>query len=163
MAIHYNRRPVVVFLNKSVTSLYYRQFLSRNFFNRAGHWHRQDYFQQDGATAHTADDSLLYLHGKVGQRMMSRRGRQMCEATLPDWPSRSPDLSPLDYWAWDRIKTGLHKAEGGWPKTEQRMRAAILEVVETISQTELNKAILSFKNKIESCYAAEGGHFEYKD
>ena len=94
--------------------------------------------------------------------MMTRRGKQFCDALLPDWPSRSPDLSPLDYWAWNRIKTGLHKIEGGWPKTEQRMEEAIFEVVESISQLELNRAILSFENKIDSCLEAEGGHFEYR-
>ena len=94
--------------------------------------------------------------------MMSKRGRQFCDAMLPDRPSRSPDLSPLDYWAWNRIKTALLKVEGGLPKTIQRMEAEILNVVQTISQTEINNAILSFENKIDSCLEAEGGHFEYK-
>ena len=64
--------------------------------------------------------------------------------------------------AWNIIKTGLHKIEGGWPKTEQRMEEAIFEVVESIFQLELNRAILSFENKIDSCLEAEGGHFEYR-
>ena len=41
--------------------------------------------------------------------------------------------------ACNLIKTGLHKIEGGWPKTEQRMVEAIFEVVENISQLEKNE------------------------
>ena len=42
------------------------------------------------------------------------------------------------------------------------MEEAIFEVVESIFQLELNRAILSFENKIDSCLEAEGGHFEYR-
>ena len=59
-------------------------------------------------------------------------------------------------------KTGLHKIKGGWSKTEQRMEEAIFEVVDSIFQLELNRAILSFENKIDSCLEAEGGQLEYR-
>ena len=42
------------------------------------------------------------------------------------------------------------------------MEEAIFKVVESIFQLELNRAILSFENKIDSCLEAGSGHFEYR-
>ena len=49
------------------------------------------WFQQDGATSHTARVTIDLLKGKCGERVISRNG-------LVEWPPRSCDLTPLDFF-----------------------------------------------------------------
>ena len=49
--------------------------------------------QLDGATSHTTVMVREWLKSKFGNRVTSR-------FTERAWPSRSPDLSPLDYCFW---------------------------------------------------------------
>ena len=52
---------------------------------------RDVWFQQDGATAHTAQRSLQVLREMFPDRLISLRGDI-------GWPARSPDLSPCDFF-----------------------------------------------------------------
>ena len=52
------------------------------------------WFQQDGATSHTANVTINLLETKFGERVISRNGPV-------GWPPRSCDLTPLDYFLWD--------------------------------------------------------------
>ena len=63
----------------------------RRFF-RARQW-----FQQDGATPHTSDESLTWLQQRFGGRLISRR----CD---PEWSAYSPDLNPLDFFLLGYLK-----------------------------------------------------------
>ena len=49
------------------------------------------YFQQDGAAPHYVLHVGAYLDGVFPRRWIGRRG-------VIDWPARSPDLTPLDYF-----------------------------------------------------------------
>ncbi|GFW60124.1 uncharacterized protein TNCV_1389371 [Trichonephila clavipes] len=49
------------------------------------------WFQQDGATCHTARATIDLLKDTIGDRLISRFG-------LLNWPPRSYDLTPLDYF-----------------------------------------------------------------
>jgi hypothetical protein len=57
------------------------------------------WFQQDGATGHTARASMSVLREMFPQYLIS------CGGDVP-WPARSPDLSACDYFLW-----GISKAE----------------------------------------------------
>ena len=48
-------------------------------------------FQQDDATSHTARVTIDLLKGKFGERVISRNGPV-------EWPPRSYDLTPLDFF-----------------------------------------------------------------
>ncbi|GFW62693.1 uncharacterized protein TNCV_2624561 [Trichonephila clavipes] len=50
-------------------------------------------FQQDGATCHTARATIDLLKDTFGDRLISRFGPV-------NWPPRSCDLTPLDYFLW---------------------------------------------------------------
>ena len=56
------------------------------------------WFQQDGATRHTARVTIDLLKGKFGERVISRNGPV-------EWPPRSCDLTPLDFFLWGHIKS----------------------------------------------------------
>jgi hypothetical protein len=52
------------------------------------------WFQQDGAPAHTANNSMEPLNEIFGERVISRNL----------WPPRSPDLTPPDFYLWGAAK-----------------------------------------------------------
>ncbi|GFW90993.1 uncharacterized protein TNCV_1758671 [Trichonephila clavipes] len=55
------------------------------------------WFQQDGATCHTARATIDLLKDTFGDRLISR--------FVPvNWPPRSCDLTPLDYFRWGYVK-----------------------------------------------------------
>ncbi|GFW82214.1 DUF4817 domain-containing protein [Trichonephila clavipes] len=56
------------------------------------------WFQQDGATCHTARATIDLLKHKFGDRLISRFGPV-------NWPPRSCDLTPLDYFLWGYVKS----------------------------------------------------------
>ena len=55
------------------------------------------WFQQNGATFHTAEVTLDVLHSVFEDRIISRRADVV-------WPPRSCDLTPLDYYLWGAVK-----------------------------------------------------------
>ncbi|GFV51749.1 uncharacterized protein TNCV_1321051 [Trichonephila clavipes] len=56
------------------------------------------WFQQDGATCHTARAIIDLLKDTFGDRLISRFGPV-------NWPPRSCDLTPLDYFLWGYVKS----------------------------------------------------------
>ncbi|GFW92758.1 transposable element Tc3 transposase [Trichonephila clavipes] len=56
------------------------------------------WFQQDGATCHTARDTIDLLKDTFGDRLISSFGPV-------NWPPRSCDLTPLDYFLWGYVKS----------------------------------------------------------
>ncbi|GFU52385.1 transposase [Trichonephila clavipes] len=55
------------------------------------------WFQQDGATCHTARATIDLLKDTFGDRLISRFGPV-------NWPPRSCALTPLDYFLWGYVK-----------------------------------------------------------
>ncbi|GFW46029.1 uncharacterized protein TNCV_3276471 [Trichonephila clavipes] len=55
-------------------------------------------FQQDGATCHTARATIGLLKDTFSDRLISRFGPV-------NWPPRSCDLKPLDYFLWGYVKS----------------------------------------------------------
>ena len=55
------------------------------------------WFQQDGATCHTAEATLDVLSPVLEDRIISRRADVV-------WPPQSCDLTPLDYYLWTAVK-----------------------------------------------------------
>ncbi|GFV25631.1 uncharacterized protein TNCV_1459461 [Trichonephila clavipes] len=54
------------------------------------------WFQQDGETCHTARATIDLLKDTFGDRLISRFGPV-------NWPPRSCDLTPLDYFLWGYV------------------------------------------------------------
>ncbi|GFY05732.1 DUF4817 domain-containing protein [Trichonephila clavipes] len=62
------------------------------------------WFQQDGATCHTARATIDLLKDTFGDRLISRFGPV-------NWPPRSCDLTPLDYFLWGYLKSLVYEDE----------------------------------------------------
>jgi len=72
-------------------------------------------FQQDGATCHTAGVTMELLREQFGESLISRNGPH-------NWPQRSCDLTPLDYFLWGYVKSRVY---GNKPKTIDELEANI--------------------------------------
>ena len=84
---------------------------------------------------------MNFLFSQADRRLSSRRERELYDAILPDWPSRRPDLTPLDFWCWARIKSIIFKRRSGWSKTEAAIERAIVEAVNSIPQAEIDRTV----------------------
>jgi hypothetical protein len=80
------------------------------------------YFQQDGATAHTARLSTGTLRPFFQHRIISRFG------DVP-WPARSPDLTACDFFLWGYLK---HKVFETRPPDLDTLKQKIVEEINAI-------------------------------
>jgi hypothetical protein len=77
-----------------------------------------------------------------------------------DWPPNSPDLNPLDYYAWGAMLQMYHKCPTK-PTTVAELKTVLEKIWEDLPQKSMNKAVLSFRKRLQSCVQKQGGHFEY--
>ncbi|GFV21007.1 uncharacterized protein LOC101238613 [Trichonephila clavipes] len=80
------------------------------------------WFQQDGATCHTARATIDLLKDTFGDRLISRFGPV-------NWPPRSCDLTPLDYFLWGYVKSLVYADK---PQTLDHLEDNIRRVIADI-------------------------------
>ena len=81
-----------------------------------------NWFQQDGATCHTAEATLDVLHPVFEDRIISRRVDIV-------WPPRSCGLTPLDYILWGAVKVKCYADKPGTiDALKDNIREAIGEI-----------------------------------
>lgn len=105
------------------------------------------WFQQDGATAHTAANSMQLLDEFFGERIISKNV----------WPPRSPDLSPLDFYLWGAAKSKVYCDR---PRTLNELKTAITAFIHNITQEELRKVFDNKIKRVQACVVAKGEHFQ---
>ena len=76
-------------------------------------------FQQDGATCHTANVTIDLLRTVFENRIISQNSHV-------NWPPRSCDLTPLDYFFWRAVKD---KCYTNHPETIETLKHKILNVI----------------------------------
>ncbi|GFW41291.1 putative DD41D transposase [Trichonephila clavipes] len=89
------------------------------------------WFQQDGATCHTARATIDLLKDTLGDRLISRFGPV-------NWPPRSCDLTPLDYFLWGYVKSVVYADK---PQTLDHLEDNIRRVIADIRPQMLEKVI----------------------
>ncbi|GFX04403.1 DUF4817 domain-containing protein [Trichonephila clavipes] len=83
--------------NVTVNGDRYRAMITNFFIPELNNHDVQElWFQQDGATCHTARATIDLLKDTFGDRLISRFGPV-------NWPPRSCDLTPLDYFLWSYV------------------------------------------------------------
>ena len=122
-----HRKPARIYLkaNTPKTTLFvadFGQFFSKMSKERPVQSMTKDigniWFQQDGVTYHTAESTSDALHPVVEDRIISCRADVVC-------PSRSCDLTPLDYYLWGAFND---KCYGDKPETIEVLKDNIREV-----------------------------------
>ncbi|GFW64087.1 uncharacterized protein TNCV_707921 [Trichonephila clavipes] len=89
------------------------------------------WFQQDGATCHTARATIDLLKDTFADRLISRFGPV-------NWPPRSCDLTPLDYFLWGYVKSLVYADK---PQTLDHLEDNIRHVIAAIRPQMLEKVI----------------------
>ncbi|GFU67563.1 uncharacterized protein TNCV_1643121 [Trichonephila clavipes] len=89
------------------------------------------WFQQDGAICHTARATIDLLKDTFGDRLISRFGPV-------NWPPRSCDLTPLDYFLWGYVKSLVYADK---PQTLDHLEDNIRRVIADIQPQMLEKVI----------------------
>ena len=82
-------------------------------------------WQQDGASVHCTNQVMTYLGRQFGDRVWSRKAEQGV-----NWPSRSPDLNPLDYWVWAYLKSKVYFPK---PQNLDQLESAISREIEILN------------------------------
>jgi len=106
------------------------------------------WFQQDGATAHTARISMNVIRETFAGRLISRNG------DIP-WPPRSPDLSPCDFYLWGYLKSKVYI---GKPRTISELKEAIQREIAAIPDIMLENVMENLKARLQECIGVEGRH-----
>ncbi|GFS66773.1 transposase [Trichonephila clavipes] len=106
------------------------------------------WFQQDGATCHTARATIDLLKDTFGDRLISRFGPV-------NWPPRSCDLTPLDYFLWDYVKSLVY---AGKPQTLDHLEDNICRVIADIRPQMLEKFIENWTSRLDYIRASRGSH-----
>ncbi|GFV65620.1 uncharacterized protein TNCV_2713481 [Trichonephila clavipes] len=100
--------------NVTVNSDRYRAMITNFFIPELNNHDVQElWFQQEGATCHTARATMDLLKDTFGDSLISRFGPV-------NWPPRSCDLTPLDYFLWGYVKSLVYAEKS-------RKRFSILE------------------------------------
>ncbi|GFX75713.1 uncharacterized protein TNCV_3575381 [Trichonephila clavipes] len=88
--------------NVTVNGDRYRAMITNFFIPELNNHDVQElWFQQDGTTCHTARATIDLLKDTFGDRLISRFGPV-------NWPPRSCDLTPLDYFLWGYVKSMVY-------------------------------------------------------
>ncbi|GFU90048.1 transposable element Tc3 transposase [Trichonephila clavipes] len=118
--------------NVTVNGDRYRAMITNFFIPELNNHDVQElWFQQDGATCHTARATIDLLKNTFGDRLISR--------FLPvNWPPRSCDLTPLDYFLWGYVKSLVYVDK---PQSLDHLEDIIRRVIADIRPQMLEKVI----------------------
>ncbi|GFT74595.1 uncharacterized protein TNCV_3776201 [Trichonephila clavipes] len=118
--------------NVTVNGDRYRAMITNFFIPELNNHDVQElWFQRDGATCHTARASIDLLKYTFGDRLISRFGPV-------NWPPRSCDLTPLDYFLWGYVKSLVYADK---PQTLDHLEDNICRVIADIRPQMLEKVI----------------------
>ncbi|GFW13219.1 uncharacterized protein TNCV_4121201 [Trichonephila clavipes] len=106
------------------------------------------WFQQDGATCHTARATIDLLKDTLGDRLISRFGPV-------NWPPRSCYLTPLDYFLWGYVKSLVYADK---PQTLDHLEDNIRRVIADIRPQMLEKVIENWTSRLDYIRASRGSH-----
>ncbi|GFU84734.1 uncharacterized protein TNCV_2126751 [Trichonephila clavipes] len=103
-------------------------------------------FQQDGATCPTARATIDLLKDTFGDRLISRFGPV-------NWPPRSCDLTPLDYFLWGYVKSLVYADK---PQTRDHLEDNIRRVIADVRPQMLEKVIEDWTSGLDYIRASSG-------
>ncbi|GFW93979.1 DUF4817 domain-containing protein [Trichonephila clavipes] len=97
------------------------------------------WFQQNGATCHTARATIDLWKDTFGDRLISRFGPV-------NWPPRSCDLTQLAYFLWGYVKSLVYADKS---QTLDHLEDNIRRVIADIRQQMLEKVIENWTSRLD--------------
>ncbi|GFU62736.1 transposase [Trichonephila clavipes] len=133
--------------NVTVNGDRYRAMITNFFIPELNNHDVQElWFQQDGATCHTACATIDLLKDTFGDRLISR-------FEPVNWPPRSCDLTPLDYFLWGYVKSLVYADK---PQTLDHLEDNISCVIADIRPQMLEKVIENWASRLDYIRASRG-------
>jgi len=108
------------------------------------------FYQQDGAPPHYHQDVRAFLDENLQGHWIER--------ILFEFPPRSPDLTPLDFYLWGTLKDVVYRRK---PATLGDLRTEIRAACAAIPINTLTEVAQSTARRCNRCLAANGNHFEH--
>jgi DDE superfamily endonuclease len=105
-------------------------------------------FQQDGAPAHRARETVAFLR---------RETPEFISPLL--WPPNSPDLNPVDYKVWGVLQDRVYRTR---IRDVEHLKERLLEEWSHFDQRIIDEAVKQWRQRLQACVRAAGGHFEYQ-
>ncbi|GFV79275.1 uncharacterized protein TNCV_71431 [Trichonephila clavipes] len=126
--------------NVTVNGGRYRAMITNFFIPELNNHDVQElWFQQDGATCHTARATIDLLKDTLGDRLIPRFGPV-------NWPPKSCDLTPLDYFLWGYVKSLVYPDK---PQTLDHLEDNIRRVIADIRPQMLEKVIGNWMSRLD--------------
>lgn len=111
---------------------------------------RKVFFQHDGAPPHNAAIINNFLAVNFGNNWIANQGPHY-------WPARSPDLTPMDFYLWGRIKDLIYRL----PKnSRQELEAAVMQCFASLTPIELINSAKNVQKRCRLCIRENGRSFE---
>ncbi|GFW85483.1 uncharacterized protein TNCV_145281 [Trichonephila clavipes] len=107
-------------------------------------------FQQDGAPPHWGLTVRESLNDSFLQRWIGRDGPIA-------WPSRSPDLTPLDFFFWGYVKDTVY---GTQVNSLEELKQNIQTAVTTVDVSILKRSWMGLEYRLDIVHATKGSHVE---
>ncbi|CAF2008707.1 unnamed protein product [Rotaria magnacalcarata] len=113
--------------------------------------HKRLYFQPDGAGPHYAIVVCDWLDEKFPGRWIGRRGPF-------DWPARSPDLTPCDFFLWGYLKDIVFREPSA---TIAQLQNKIEQAYAQVTYKMCEEACHSVVHRLRDCLDNEGQFLSY--
>lgn len=141
------------FFEGSVTGHNYTQMLQNEYLPAMNNLVdiNETWLQQDGAPPHYSLEARNWLDMNFTHRWIGRRGKI-------EYPPRSPDLTPPDFFLWGVLKNRVY---GNRPNSLQELRRYISDACSEITPELCRKVCRSVQKRAEKCLDVNGHHFEY--
>jgi hypothetical protein len=136
-----------IFFSETITADRYQE-LVMNFISLLEVDGQDCWFQQDGATAHTANSTMQMSSEFFGGRSIARNL----------WPPRSPDLSPPDFYLWGVLKENVYKH---YTHTLEEFKENIELCISNVTAETLHRIASDMRKRVNTCIAERGGHFQH--
>ena len=113
--------------------------------------HNDIWFQHDGAPPHFARAVRQFLDLTFPNRWIGRRGPI-------EWPPRSPDITPLDFFLWGYLKSKVYvNRPNNLDDLKQRIRQEIRLIPPQVIENVQRETIL----RLEKCIEVNGQNIEH--
>ncbi|CAH1995420.1 unnamed protein product [Acanthoscelides obtectus] len=99
------------------------------------------HFQQDGAPAHNSRGTYHFLSTTFNDQWIGTNGPIQ-------WPPRSPDLNPLDYFLWGYLKNQIYKRRYD---NLDALKTAVTEKITQIDGRTILKTVRAVEKRAQKC------------
>lgn len=142
-----NHRTVTV--NSERYRAMLENFLEPELQNFAG-FNQNTWFQQDGATAHTANLSMQVVQRMFPEKVISKNGDI-------NWPPRSPDLTVMDFFLWGFLKAKVYTEI---PANLNQLKQRIRDEIRAIPQELCVRVFAHFRECLAETVRVGGQHLD---